>query len=123
MTWAEPGDSSISLRGDTNFSGTAEIKFWEVQLALGPTWRLDDSFSIYGGPFLHFVNGDIDFSGETEELDSRIGMESSGDLEEMSQFGGYVGASWKANESTSCFIECQLTGDAWGIGIGAARRF
>jgi hypothetical protein len=123
MTWVEPGDSSISLKGDSNYSGTAEIKYWEVQLAIGPTWQMEDNFSIYGGPFLHFIDGDLDFSGETIDLGSRIGMESTGDIEEKSQFGGYVGASWDASERTSCFIECQLTGDAWGIGIGAARKF
>jgi len=123
MTWVEPGDSSISLKGDSNYSGNAEIEFCEVQLAIGPTWRIEDNFSIYGGPFLHFVNGDLDFGGETIDLGDRIGMESSGDIEEKSEFGGYVGASWDENERTSYFIECQLTGDAWGIGIGAARKF
>ena len=123
MTWAEPDDGSISLSSDTEFTGDAEIEFWEVQIAAGPTWRIDDSVSIYGGPFLHFVDGDLDISGETTLLDSRIGLEASGDIEEKSQFGGYVGASWEVNEGTSCFIECQFTGDAWGIGLGAAQRF
>lgn len=123
MTWVEPGDSSISLKGDSNYSGNAEIEFCEVQIAIGPTWRMEDNLSIYGGPFLHYVNGDLDFSGETEEFGDRIGMVSTGDIEEKSEFGGYVGASWDENERTSCFIECQLTGDAWGIGIGAARKF
>jgi hypothetical protein len=123
MTWVEPGDSSISLNGDSNYSGNAEIKFCEVQLAIGPTWQMDDNLSIYGGPFLHFVNGDLDFSGETLDLGDRIGMEASGDIEEKSQFGGYIGASLDAKERTSFFLECQFTGDAWGIGIGAARKF
>jgi hypothetical protein len=126
MTWMEPGDSSISSTispGNLTYSGTAEIEFWEVQLAIGPTWRLGDSFSIYGGPFLHFVDGDLDLSGQIVDPGVGIDMESSGDIEEKSQFGGYVGASWEVSESTSCFIECQLTGDAWGIGLGAARRF
>jgi len=123
MTWVKPGDSDISLSGDPNYSGNAEVEFWEVQLAIGPTWQMNDELSIYGGPFLHFVNGDLDFSGETVDLGSRIGMEASGDIEEKSQFGGYVGASWDANERTSCFLECQFTGDAWGIGLGAVRKF
>jgi hypothetical protein len=123
MTWVEPGDSSISLEGDSNYSGNAEIEFCEVQIAIGPTWRIEDNFSIYGGPFLHYVNGDLDFSGRTVELGSTIDMVSTGDIEEKSQFGGYIGASLDANERTSYFLECQFTGDAWGIGIGAARRF
>jgi hypothetical protein len=123
MTWVEPGDSDITLKGDSNYSGNAEIKFSEVQIAIGPTWRMEDYLSIYGGPFLHYVNGDLDFSGRTVELGSTIDMVSTGDIEEKSQFGGYIGASLDANERTSYFLECQFTGDAWGIGIGAARRF
>jgi len=123
MTWVEPGDSDITLKGDSNYSGNAEIKFSEVQIAIGPTWRMEDNLSIYGGPFLHYVNGDLDFSGRTVELGSTIDMVSTGDIEEKSEFGGYVGASWDENERTSYFIECQLTGDAWGVGIGAARKF
>jgi len=127
MTWLDPGDSSISSiisPGDLNYSGTADIDFWEIQLAIGPTWKMNDNLSIYGGPFLHFVDGDLDISGETVvDPTTRIAMESSGDIEEKSQFGGYVGASWDVCENTSCYLEGQFTGDAWGIGIGAARRF
>ena len=130
ITWMEPDDSDISstiegegLPFDLNYSGTAEIDIWEVQIAVGPTWRIDEGIHIYGGPFLHFVNGDLDFSGEIVDPDVGISMKSSGDIEEESQFGGYVGAHLDVDENTSCFIECQLTGDAWGIGLGAARRF
>jgi len=122
ITWLEPDDSSISLAGDTEFSGKAEISIREVQIAAGPTWRVEDNLRIYGGPFLHFVDGDLDISGRTD-LGTEILTEATGDIEEESQFGGYVGAHLDVDQNTSCFIECQLTGDAWGIGIGAARRF
>lgn len=123
MTWLTPDDSDISLYGDTDFSGNAEIDFWEVQIAVGPTVHVDDSFRIYGGPFLHFVDGDLDLSGQTVDMGSQIRVEASGDIDEESQFGGYAGAHWDMNENTSCFIEGQLTDDAWAIGVGVARRF
>ncbi|MCK4818586.1 hypothetical protein KA005_22640, partial [bacterium] len=65
VTWLEPGDSSIGMSDDPVFSGDAEIDIWEVQIAVGPTLRVDEDFRIYGGPFLHFVNGDLDLSGQT----------------------------------------------------------
>ena len=123
VTWLEPDDSSISLSGDPEFSGDAEIDIWEVQVAVGPTWRVDDNFRVYGGPFLHFVNGDLDISSRTVDMGTEILMEAEGDIEEESQFGGYAGAHLDVDANTSCFIEFQLTGDAWGIGLGAARRF
>ena len=123
MTWLDPDDSDISLSGDPEFSGTADIDFWEVQIALGPTWQVDDNLSVYGGPFLHFLNGDLDISGKTVDMGDEIRMKASGDIEEESQFGGFVGASWDMREDTTCYLEGQFTGDAWGIGIGAVRRF
>jgi len=123
ITWLEPDDGSISLSNDPEFSGKAKVDIREVQIAIGPTWRVDDNMRIYGGPFLHFVDGDLDISGRTVDMDTEILMEAGGDIEEESQFGGYVGAHLDVDENTSCFIECQFTGDAWGIGLGAARRF
>jgi hypothetical protein len=122
VTWLKPGDSSIDLSGDPVFTGDAEINIWEVQIAAGPTMRLDDNFRVYGGPFLHFVNGDLDLSGETD-IGFQDVIKAEGDIEEKSQFGGYVGAHLDVDQNTSCCLELQFTGDAWGVGIGAARRF
>ena len=123
ITWLKPDKSNINLSNDSAFSGDAEIDFQEVQIAVGPTWRVNDNISIYGGPFAHFVDGDFDISGRTVDMGTEILMETTGDIEEKSQFGGYVGTHLDMDENTSCYIECQLTKDAWGIGIGAARRF
>ena len=123
ITWLEPDDSSIGLLGDPGFTGYAEIDIREVQIAVGPTWQVDDNIRIYGGPFFHLVDGDFDINGRTVLEGTEIIMKTSGDVEEESQFGGYVGTNLDVNEDTSCFIECQLTGDAWGIGIGIAWRF
>jgi opacity protein-like surface antigen len=124
MTWEKPDESDISLSGDTNFSGTAEIEIWEVQIAVGPTLRLVDGFCLYGGPFLHFVKGDLELSGQTVDMGSEMRVEASGDIEEKSQFGGYVGASWGASEDIfHFFIELQFTGDAESVGLCTAWRF
>jgi hypothetical protein len=123
ITWLEPDESSIGLSGEPSFSGDAEIDIEEVQIAIGPTWRVNDSISIYGGPFVHFIDGDLDISGRTFDMGQEILLDTKGDIEEESQFGGYVGAHLDMGENTSCYIECQLTSDAWGIGIGSAQRF
>ena len=123
VTWLEPDNSGVTLSGEPRFSGDVEIDIEEVQIAVGPTWRVNDSISIYGGPFLHFINGDLDISGRTVDMGTEILMETKGDIEEESQFGGYVGAHLEMDDNTSCYIECQLTNDAWGVGIGYAQGF
>ena len=127
MTWEKPDESDISLSGDTNFSGTAEIEIWEVQIALGPTVRLVDGFCIYGGPFLHYVNGDLDLSGKTVDTGTKMRVEASGDIEEKSQLGGYFGAYWDmeklAKGLPAINLELQLTGDATAIGLGSVWKF
>ena len=125
ITWSAPDDSSIDLKGLEFRGGNAEIDFREIQVAAGPTVQMDN-FQIYGGPFLHFVNGDLDISGTQvtdEDTPFDILMKSSGDIWEESQFGGYAGAYWDVRENIACYIEGQFTGDAWSIGVGATRRF
>lgn len=124
MTWAGSFESSVSLRNDPNFSGDAKLEFWEIQVAAGPSWQQDD-FWIYGGPFLHFVKGDLDINGATIDPITTLDLliKSSQDVREESQFGGYLGVQWDAFEDASFYAEYQFTGDAWGVGLGFVWRF
>ena len=123
-TWSDPDGSDVDLKGDPAFSGDADLDFWEVQIAAGPTVEFDD-FRVYGGPFLHFVGGDLDISGQTVDQPGSIPitMTASQDVEEKSILGGYVGAQWLMAENTTCNVEFQVTGDAWAIGVGAIWTF
>lgn len=127
VTWENPDDGSISLRpsdGDPSvLKGDIELDLREIQIATGPTLQLD-GFCIYGGPFLHFIKGDLDISASGEDstpLLNRVRL--SQDVREDSQFGGYAGIRWETYKKASLYAECQLTDDAWGIGIGAIWRF
>ncbi len=122
ILWQNP-DGSIDLRAanDPTFTltGDAELDFWEVQVAVGPTWEGDD-FRVYGGPFLHIIDGDIDL--DTTGVDGTLAtwqVLSSGDIREASQFGGYAGAQWLMADNMSANVEIQFTADAWAVGVGA----
>jgi len=110
--------SEGSIYGDVPGFGwqtiDVDVQLYEIQVAFGPTYT-KDAFSIYGGPFLHFVDGDLEGSalGETVELD----------IEQKSEFGGYIGTQFELNKSTDVFIEYQMTGDASAIGGGIVVRF
>lgn len=92
----------------------AEVQLFDIQVAFGPTYT-KEALSIYGGPFLHFVDGDLDGSA--------LGVTVTLDLEQKSEFGGYVGAMFDLSESASLFGEYQMTGDASAITGGLVWRF
>jgi len=92
------------------YSGIMDFEAYEIQLALGPTYKTDN-FSIYGGPFLHFIEGDLELLGLTF------------DLEQESVIGGYVGISTEIAENTDLNLEFQATGNAQTIGLKLAWRF
>ena len=126
ILWQNP-DGSIDLRAanDPTFTltGDAELDFWELQVAAGPTWE-GDNFRVYGGPFLHVVDGDIDL--DTSGVDGSSAtwrVISSGDVRESSQFCGYAGAQWLLFENTMANVEIQVTGDAWAVGLGTVWKF
>lgn len=125
IIWQNP-DGSIDLKAanDPTFTltGDAELDFWELQIAAGPTWE-GDNFRVYGGPFLHIVDGDVDM--DTTGFDGAATWQviSNGDVREASQFGGYAGAQWLMYENTIANVEVQFTSDAWAVGIGAVWKF
>ena len=125
ITWANPDGSSITNENDSTFSGDVEIDYWEVQVAIGPTIELDNC-RIYGGPFLHFLNGDLNLNGQIDDppgVPDLIIVETSHEIREESQLGGYVGAQWYTGQNSSLFTEIQFTDDAWGVGVGTIWKF
>jgi hypothetical protein len=104
MTWVKSED--------TVEGADVKFDFYDMQIALGPTWKINDTFSIYGGPFVHFIDGDVDIEGY-----------DTGDLEEDEAFGGYVGGEWNFCQNTSLFGELQFTGAGWAFGTGINWKF
>lgn len=124
MTWLDPDSGDVDLRSDSGFVGEADFDFWEVQIAAGPTIELE-SFRLYGGPFLHFVGGDIDIDGQSDTLNvgfSTVVLRSQ-DIREESQLGGFIGAEWPVVNDGLFNVEFQATSDAWAVGLGAIWRF
>lgn len=109
----------LSLYGEDaqNFGGYSldgNLDFHEFQFAVGPTYQINE-LSIYGGPFLHFIEGDADLN--------IVGSTYSYDVEQDSEFGGYVGICWQFSKVSSLHVEYQLTDDAQAFGISFFNRF
>jgi len=127
ILWENPSDGDIDLTptdGDpAKLSGDVELELQEIQVAVGPTVQLE-GISLYGGPFLHFVKGDLDIDVSGVDSFSALNrVDASLDIREETEFGVFVGAQGEANQDMSWFVEIQMTGDAWGIGIGGIGRF
>lgn len=115
MTWSE---SSDTLSEDVPPLGVAgddiDVDIIEIQIALGPTYKTGN-FCLYGGPFLHLIDGDLDRTN--------LGVTSNFDLKEKSELGGFLGAQLDTSDSSSLYVEYQLTDDASAICAGYVWRF
>jgi len=134
MTWFNPGDDKMTDtetfavgEGQENvtISGKGEVDWSEIQIAVGPTWQTGN-LCIYGGPFLHFLNGDYDekLTGTLTNPGDVI-SKATADIKQDSEFGGYVGAqcdlgNWIQNASWNA--DLQFTGDAWAFATGVIWR-
>jgi hypothetical protein len=120
MSWTQ-GDDSWTF--DTSGFGApypasvtidADTESFDIFLALGPTYEMGN-WRVYGGAALYYYDADI----EVSYLDTTI---LEGDVDEA-MFGGYVGAAFDLNESTSLYAEYMLAGDAWMLGTGIVWKF
>jgi len=100
-----------------------EMSIAEIQVAVGPTYKLADNISIYGGPFFHFVVGDLDDEFNEASGGSLLTSKYSWDLDESSNFGGYIGAQVDIAENFSFNIEYQHTAAADALSAGLIWRF
>jgi hypothetical protein len=102
-----------------------EMGLTEIQIAVGVTCKLSESFSVYGGPFFHFINGEWDdvYSEITTETPYQLRTSKySWDIEEDS-IGGYLGANLNLGENCAFNIEFQHTSAADIIGLNLVWKY
>ncbi len=103
---------------------SVEIEITEIQIAVGPAYEIEEDVLIYGGPFYHYVDGDLDDiysapevieeGGNTSEL--FITSHYNWTMEEDASYGGYIGTRLELAEDCSLNLEYQLTSAAYCIG-------
>lgn len=102
------------------WSDTISINLTEIQVAIGPSYQLTNKICLYGGPFFHFIDGEL--SGKGNALDSGGGDKYSWDIH-RSGFGGYVGTQVNVAENIYFNIEYQHTATADGLGMSLIWQF
>ena len=130
-SWAESGFDSLPL---TTVIGanpyplvtSGRLNMQELQIALGPTYELTKSISLYGGGFFHFTDGKLNLIGRTSTTGiPGIGyyLDSSYDIDQVSELGAYIGAKIKTTNNISYSIEYQHTASADAIAMRLLWRF
>jgi len=95
------------------FEGGINMDIWEYMLAVGPTYHVTDMVSIYGGPFMYIIDG---------EVHGQLFLPYSGDLEEDTMFGGFIGTEIGFTESSSLRLEYAHTDSADGVSLAYSYR-
>lgn len=118
MDWTNSEDSRNTIGNDDT---DVEIDYYEIVIAVGPTYEINEQLRFYGGPFFFMLDGEYDM--KLTSIDGEDGFKMSFDLEEESEFGGYVGAEIDLTENAPLFVEFQFTADSWGFGAGIGWKF
>lgn len=123
VTWFQPGDSDFEITDpflpDQTWSGDVELDYWQTQVSLAAAYETE-TWRMWGGPFLQFINGDMDFDGQVSIAGESGALSWSSDLDEAAQIGAHVGGGVSLGEQWDLWAEGQITSDSWLIGIGFA---
>jgi hypothetical protein len=105
----------VQITSTTGSVSTLKLDMFEIQLAVGPVCKVNETVDLYGGPFLHWISG---------EMERRWpGASFSSDIEQESILGVYAGiAIWATNQG-EFHLEYQKTADADAMGFGILLRF
>ena len=99
------------------FHALEEISIDEHRVAAGATVHMD-GWRLYGGPFYYVFDGDITIT-EIPTPSRKIRP----DLEEESEYGGYIGVQLDLGTTECLTVEYAHTGEGWGIGISLSQMY
>jgi len=107
---------------DLSSNNFTQIELMEMQIALGAVKMWSERFSIYGGPFVLFINGDFELTTGIEN-EGLVTTEYKWDINEGPIYGGYIGARVKIAKNCYCNIEYQQTSDTDTFGTNLMFRY
>jgi opacity protein-like surface antigen len=111
--------ADFNVGGINYFDFETKSTVYETMISTGPTLVLNKYVSVYGGPFLHFIRGEI----EAEAVKEIILTSAETKIKEDSIIGGFVGAEFTLGDNLSFNIEGQRTNSASGFGGSLAFKF
>lgn len=106
MSWINTDDAGVDWEAD--YEG------YEIQIAAGPTLDMGGWF-LYGGAFYYILEGDYD--------EKALGLTLSADIEEDSNWGGFIGAELPIIPGFLLNVDYLIMDDAYAIGAGLVIKF
>jgi hypothetical protein len=127
MSWAESKATFHSTSG-ASITESIAMKIMEMQIAAGANYQLTDKIAIYGGPFWHFVNmGNGSYHGRRTSYNASEGITTVStanyDIDDLRNFGGYIGMQFEIADNTFYYIEYQHTSAADALAMNLNWRF
>jgi len=130
-SWAQSEFDSLPLT--TVVGGTpypllmsGRLSMHEIQISIGPTYELSEGISLYGGGFFHLMDGTLDLKGSASTTgvpQFRYDLDSSYEIDQVSEPGVYIGARIKTAKDIFYSIEYQHTSSADAIAMRLLWRF
>jgi hypothetical protein len=101
----------LRLNGDAisppaTWEGDLDLDMMQIQVAVGPTYQLEDDLLIYGGPIWYYLDGQKKYRERTDAT-----WFERYDMANRSEFGGYIGLQMDVCTDAKMNIEYQKTGD------------
>lgn len=121
VTWFQPGDSDFTvpdpLAPGATWIGDVELDYWQTQTSLAVAYQAD-TWQFWFGPFLQFVEGDMDFDGQIAIAGGGDRLSWTSELRESAQVGAHFGTNWELASQLRLWAEGQVTTDSWLFGVG-----
>lgn len=107
---------------------SGKLRMQETQIAIGPTYDLTKSISIYGGAsaFFHVTDGKLTYQNRAPIIsipEVYPYLDNSYRIDEISVLGGYIGTEIRIRQNLSYSIEYQYTEPANVLGMSLVWRF
>ena len=120
--WVNYNGQYKTSTSDTHYVG---IDIKEVQIALGAIYKWTDYISVYGGPVYHYITGDYDdvFTTIDEDTGKLEILDYKADIENSSNYGGYMGTQIELTKKLSFNFEYQVAGSDDAFGANMVLRF
>ena len=113
MSWAEYDFDGRSYSvGAHSVMFSPDFEIFEIQIATGPTAKVHEDVTVYGGPFLYFLTGEADLKGTIDGTPAKV----DSDLEQESILGGYIGVGLELSPKMDLAFEVQTTSGSYGLG-------